>query len=271
MTSKNNWFTTNLGNRSKDNLYDFKAKMSPYEVSKGTFKQNCTRSVLEISNTYDKLYLCYSGGLDSEFVLKLFIDNKLPITPIIVSTPFNTRESVYAFKFCANNNIVPIVVDFSKNDIIDKMSLKSYDRGLFALLGGLPLVVCDIVNELGGHLITGYGDPFSVIPGVVNTKPVSTSLEFSEWDYYLDTYDSKHPSGFFTYDQGVLYSLTKELNYGLPLQEAKHELYQLEPRIKIFWDKEFYSIFRELIKGRNSFNYSYLMDKEELFNILTAT
>ena len=33
---------------------------------------------------------------------------------------------------------------------------------MFALLGGVPLLLNDYVKENDGHLVTGYGDPFDL-------------------------------------------------------------------------------------------------------------
>jgi hypothetical protein len=265
--TKHNWFTTTLPWRTAEHLNDFNPIIAPYEFTPGSFYENCDRLALELADKHDKLYLCYSGGIDSEFVLKVFNDLKLPITPLIMSTPFNTRESEYAFKFCENNSIKPEVVEYSKNDIIDQLNAKTCSKGLFSLLGGLPMIACDMVNQVGGKLLTGYGEPFTTLPGIQPMHRISTNLEFCEWDYYLDAYDSSHPSGFFTYDLAVMHSLISEISYDIPTQIAKYNIYRVEPRIKMFWDTEFYQVFREL-KNPNIKKYDHFIEKQVLLDSL---
>lgn len=256
MATKNNWFTTTLNNRSTDNLCDFDIQMEPYQFKPGNFNDEAIRVAHELVEKHEKLYVSYSGGLDSEFVLNTFLKEGLPITPILVDTPYNQFELQWAHNFCKEKNIKFEVLTFTKNEIIDRMKEKTIDRGLFALLGGLPLVVCDEVNKVNGKLITGYGDPFMLNFDFNNDKPVEKTLEFCEWDYYLDSYDFTHPSGFFTYDIGLFHALISQIGHILPSQEAKSKLYQLPYRIKMYWLEEFYALFREIklnVKVHNCF------------------
>lgn len=265
MATKNNWFTTNLKARSIENLCAFDISLNPYQFTKGDFYEMCNKQAIELYEQHDKLYLSYSGGLDSEFVLKVFKDLQLDITPVIVMTPYNEAESLDALKFCKERSIIPEIVNYTRNEIVDKLKEKSIDRGYYSLLGGLPLVVCDLVNQTGGKLLTGYGDPFSITPGLQPTHRISERLEMSEWDYYLDTYDTSHPSGFFTHSLEVFYSLINQINYDIPTQTAKYELYKLTPRMKLYWKPEFYAIFREM---KREFDYSYYIQKNKLFDQL---
>ena len=267
MASKNNWFTTNINKRTIDNLEDFEIKIAPYEFVDRGFYKNCELLAVELYEKYKNLHLCYSGGSDSEFVLKTFTDLGLSITPVIILTPYNHRESSYAFKYCKENNIKFEVLEYSSEDAIQKMKEKTLGKGLFSLLGGMPMMICDEVNKAGGKLLTGYGDPFSILPAVVPNHNISTTLEFSEWDYYLDAYDDSHPSGFFTYDLAVLYSLINEISYTEQISIAKCNLYKVEPRIKLFYDEELYKTFREM-KNEKINKYNYFIEKNTLFNVL---
>lgn len=267
MATENNWFTTNTSQRSNDNLLDFEININPYEFVDRGFTLNCSTLAHKLSAKFDKLYLCYSGGSDSEFVLKVFTDLGLPITPVIIITPYNSRESLYALKFCKDRNIKYEVLEYTSELVIEKMKEKTLDRGLFSLLGGMPMMICDEVNKVGGKLLTGYGDPFSILPKVSSQHSISSTLEFSEWDYYLDAYDTSHPSGFFTYDISVLYSLINEISYSSYISEAKCSLYKITPRIKMFYDEPLYQKFRE-IKNNNIFKYSHFIEKDVLLSIL---
>ncbi len=68
------------------------------------------------------LFLCYSGGLDSEYVLAVFKSLGMPITPIIMRTQYNDHETQYAFKYCDENSITPVVIDldYDKYDFVSK-------------------------------------------------------------------------------------------------------------------------------------------------------
>jgi hypothetical protein len=266
MATKNDWFTTSLKNRSPTNLCDFEIQMAPYDFNPDSFMNQAKRVAHELAEKHDKIYVCYSGGLDSEFVLKTFCDEGLPITPVLIDTPYNQMESEWAYNFCKEKGVKPEVLSFSKNDILDRLKEKTIDRNLFSLLGGLPLIVCDEVNKQSGKLITGYGDPFIVQSGNNMDETVKNKLQFCEWDYYLDDYDPTHPSGFFTYDIGLFFALICEIQMLLPLQQAKSKLYQLPNRIKMFWKKEFYETFHEM-KLNIETHYCF-MEKSDLISDL---
>jgi len=262
---KNDWLTTNLADRTANNLCDFTVKFNPHTFQKDTFLGNSIRVAKEVYEQYDNLYLTYSGGIDSEFVLNTFYQLELPITPIIILTPYNMIESQYAFKYCNERKIRYEVLSYTKEEILTKMYERTCKRGWFSILGGLPLIACDEVNKVGGKLLTGYGEPFATTENI-DSSPLGTNLELCEWDFYLDAYDSSHPSGFFTYDIGMFHSLMNGIEYGKPTQQAKYELYGLEPRPKMFWDEEFYEIFRAVKCDVKHFEY--FVEKKTLDELL---
>jgi hypothetical protein len=242
---KNNWLTTSLCERSENNLCDFTMTINPYPFKQDTFENNSNRVAKEICNMYDKVYIMYSGGLDSEHALKVFLENKLPVTPIIVVTPYNKRELVYAVKFCKQHNIKPEIVIYEKYELFEKIIKRTKPRGYYSLMSGINFEICDIVSNKGGKLVTGTGEPFSPIRSPNITEETDT-IEFCEWDFYIDQYDATHPSGFHTYDLELHYSMLTDVEYTGDMQKTKSQLYGLEYRQKIYWDSEFYKIFNAI-------------------------
>lgn len=259
---ENNWFTTNLYERSADNHIDFQIKFEPYEFVDRGFYKNCDILAQQLYDRYKNLYICYSGGMDSEFVLKVFVDLGIPITPVVVTTPYTSQECQYAFKYCNSRSIKYETMHLG-DECIQLMKEKSLDRGLFSLLGAIPLLVCDYVNQVGGKLITGYGEPFTTLPGIKSLNLMTDRMEFCEWDYYLDAYDNTHPSGFFTYSLPVFYSLVNEIDYNIPTQIAKCNLYKVKPRHKMFPEQKFYDIFKSMRDYRIK-KYNYFIQKHDL-------
>jgi hypothetical protein len=263
----NNWFTTNLSQRSSTNLCDFEIYINPYEFKPDTFNNNANRLAKKLYEEYDNLYLTYSGGIDSEFVLDTFYKLGLPITPIIMVTPYNMVESQYAFKYCNERKIRYEVLSYTKEKILTELYKKTYNRGWFAPLGGIPLIACDEVNKVGGKLLTGYGECFKSEKNDPDGQ-LSTLLDFCEWDYYLDEYDSSHPSGFFCYDLPLFHSMFTSISYEKSTQQAKYELYGLEPRPKMYWDDEFYYIAGQL--AHINYRPDYHIQKTELLELLDS-
>jgi hypothetical protein len=260
--TENNWFQTNLADR-KEGLCEFKVQINPYEFTTTNFMENSKRLAYKLINKHNKLYVAYSGGLDSEFVLKTFVENNLPITPVLISSPFNQIELKYALDFCDQLNVKPEIISFTCNEFIDQLHNKTHKRNMFALLGGLPLILADMID---GKLITGYGEPFWTVrhhERMVDCKDYP-NLEFCEWDFYLNCYDDTHPSGFFTYDISVFYSMIKEADYNLSFNNAKVKLYNLKPRPKMFWRQDFQNISWELNKEKHPGKFMDYVNKNEL-------
>jgi hypothetical protein len=242
---KNNWVTTSLCDRSEHNLCDFTMTINPYPFKQDTFKNNSIRVANEICNSHDNVYVMYSGGLDSEYVLSVFLENKLPVTPIMIVTPYNKMELTYAIKFYKKHNIKPEIVIYEKYEMFQKMIKWAKPRGYYSLMSALNLEICDIVSNKGGKLITGTGEPFTPIR--TNTITEQTNIiEFCEWEFYINEYDSTHPGGFYTYDLELHHSMLTDVQYTGDMQKSKSELYGLEYRRKIYWDREFYEIFNTL-------------------------
>lgn len=269
----NNWFSTNLKDR-RNGLCDFKITINPYKFKTKSFVENCNDAATEIANAYDNLYVCYSGGLDSEFVLNTFLNIKADVTPILVRTPYNQVELEYAIRFCKSKNVKYVVRDYDNKSFVIQLHEKTHKRNLHALLGGVPLLLNDYVKENAGYLVTGYGDPFDLSEATLHqmehypAATIANVLEFSEWDYYPEEYDDDNPNAFFTYNLPVFYSMITEINYDIPFQRAKAELYQLEHRMKMFYAHDFEIIASKLNNIYRPNVISCEIDKNELIKYL---
>lgn len=249
MPGHNNWFRTSLNNP----LENFKVEFKPYPFRLDTFYNNAVKTLKLINEKYDNLYLGLSGGLDSEFVMKIAMENDIKITPVIVISPFNTIERDYAIYFCKTNQIKFEIFNLDEKTFIEAMIKKIYNRNFHNYFNALNLCLADFVKSKGGVLLTGFGDPFEVLSYPTNMSEVIT---FAEWDFYLDYYDSDHPNCFFTYTPELLYSFINEIDYNLPLQEAKANLYKLNFRPKIDYSPVIVKkIFSSLPTINNNLHY----------------
>ena len=104
------------------------------------------------------LYLCYSGGLDSEYVLSVLLALKMKVKPVIMRTQYNSHETVYAFKFCKEKNLKPIVIDLDYNKFVESGQVleiaKSMKSAAWQLSSNMWLA-----SQLDGTVITGNDPP----------------------------------------------------------------------------------------------------------------
>jgi len=108
-----------------------------------------------------KFHILYSGGLDSEHCLSVFLSLGMDVTPVIVklNSDYNYHDIKYAFDFCKSKNIKPLIIDIDFDkfvesgqifDICTKMKSSAFGRAPIAYAAGL----------LDGTVISGDGEPY---------------------------------------------------------------------------------------------------------------
>lgn len=104
------------------------------------------------------LYLCYSGGLDSEYVLNVFLQLGMNIQPVIMRTQYNHPETKYAFKLCDEKNINPIVIDLDYDKFIE--SGKFIEIATQTKCAAYQYIAnMWLTSQIDGTVITGDSDP----------------------------------------------------------------------------------------------------------------
>lgn len=128
------------------------------------------------------LFLCYSGGLDSEYVLAVFKSLGMPITPVIMRTQYNHHETQYAFKYCDENSITPVVIDLDYDKFVESGEFlkiaTEYKIAAYQLPSNLWLT-----TQIDGTVITGDSDPHLFLHNdnkwyVDEIEPVYAQFEF---------------------------------------------------------------------------------------------
>jgi hypothetical protein len=81
----------------------------PFQTIQETFAAHLTGATHPVE-------VLYSGGMDSEFVLKVCLQNKTPVTAITMrlmfrGSPINVQDLYYAEKFCRENSVSHKIVD----------------------------------------------------------------------------------------------------------------------------------------------------------------
>lgn len=248
-----NWINHNLSKRSHGVYCDFKVSLIPTHVEYVSFLDACAVRAEQIYRDNRRIYIGFSGGIDSEFVLNVFLRAGIPVVPVIISTPFNTLEVQRAKKYCGINNIELRVIEISCSLLVKKLYYKTLDVGLYTLIGGVPSLVHDY---FGGVVVTGNQDPFD---------PVDPSkLEFCEYGHYefggavVNFFD----------DLPVIYSMIKEIDVSLHTSAAKAKLYNLPERSKVRYDTRLHIIDSRLRPAE--FKYKYEIKREEFLRVYTS-
>lgn len=182
MHTYKNWFNDNLNERINNHYLDYSVVLNLYQFQKLNFIDSCINTAKLIASTYDKqMYIGLSGGMDSEFICRIFLENKIDFIPIIATFYDNSLESNYAFRFCKKNKIEPMVIQISDKELID-LFYESVHKKLNGVgVNSLASLKCGkIVEKLNGVWIQSDhvygGDGFEKIN--------QSDFYSAEWDSY---------------------------------------------------------------------------------------
>lgn len=167
----------------------FRAEIDPPN-NKSTNYHIVTKSIVEeiYSTRQGKLYLMYSGGIDSEYILSIFLDLKINVTPVIVrlKPDYNDHDIKYAFDFCQSKKLNPLIVDIDFDLFVTSGKIldiaKEYHIAAYQFPGTFYAMA-----QLDGTIITGnHGPPHLFLEQSTNTwhveeiEPYHTVIKFFE-------------------------------------------------------------------------------------------
>jgi len=148
--------------------------------------RKAAEEIYELRN--GKLNILYSGGIDSEFALSVFLDMGIPITPVIIklNPNYNIHDLEYAIKFCQGKNIEPVIIDIDFDWFVESGLLLSiaketncniYHRSATAYAA----------KQLDGTVLLGDGEPY-----VKLQKDGTWNIEMYQHDYAVSNYFQLH-------------------------------------------------------------------------------
>jgi hypothetical protein len=143
------------------------------------YLEECNRvAELVYANKQGKLYMMYSGGVDSEFTLNVFLSLGMDITPVIIklNPGYNEHDVKYAFDFCRSKNLEPVIVDINFNDFVKSGQIREiadrYKIGTYQLSSTFH-----VLPQIDGTLVMGSHGPPHI------TKDETTSI------WHIDEYE----------------------------------------------------------------------------------
>lgn len=106
--------------------------------------------------------LLFSGGLDSEIVLRCYRELKIPINVFIFKyeNDYNYHDVRHALRICDELNVTPKVIDFNLKNFFEKDAYDIWKKGYFHKAGRLPHM--KMLDYLDNIPIMGDGDPYWV-------------------------------------------------------------------------------------------------------------
>lgn len=153
-----------------EGLFNFADKHEPYWVDFGraeyipdSFRSECLRTAKLIRESVDKpILVCFSGGIDSEVIVRSFQEQQIPIEVAIMKINYkgmlnvNSHDNQYAFDYARKNNIKINVFEFD---------IEKYVRNVYPVQASIygdyfgSLIHNEIIRSFPKyHCVLGGGD-----------------------------------------------------------------------------------------------------------------
>jgi hypothetical protein len=130
MLTHENWVTSNILERVNNPNVDFKVNLKLTKCHHLSFHAAANYTAKLIP--YEKKYVAFSGGADSEYVVRTFVRNNITFTPVIILIRgTNNFEILNALNVCKELNLTPVVLEFTEEQIF-----KVYISEIFKKLNG---------------------------------------------------------------------------------------------------------------------------------------
>jgi hypothetical protein len=244
MATHLDWFTSNLKDRGTG---DLRISVNPYPFRYLDFHDAADATAKLIADGHGKIFIAFSGGADSEYVVRTFHRNGIEASILIIETDGNRKELENADIVCQQLGITPIKIRMSDAEYLKEylqITKKISGRGLFSV----PTVVsANIARENGGVCVTGE----HVID--VDKKNDKVFFGVNDWDFYGECLiGDRYVIPFFIYTPQICYSMMKSIDQTQPLKLAKSILYDLP--CKEIYQYEFPDSFNRVFSYINRSN-----------------
>lgn len=200
----------------KKNLYNFDEQDQPLWVKFGSCKEPPKSFDVEMANAVKKIaaaatkpiYVAMSGGIDSELIARVMLQEKIPFTPLILKYENNANKMdiSYAFEFCKRHNLTPEVPTLDITDFFLKTIDTPYILGNCAHLMHMHLM--RHAASLGGMAVIGVGEQrYEKNNGTIS---VPVPLERIAVTHFMQAEQIEGVSAFYCYTPELMLSLLLE-------------------------------------------------------------
>jgi len=256
---KNNFYKTS-GTAST-----FQLQIEPVTRDVGSY---CDELILNAREIYDKksgkLYCMYSGGIDSELVMEVFLSLGMDITPVIVNLipDYNSHDMKWAYEYCNKRNLTPLIINIDLEKFITSGEIldiaKKSRTGFYQYLPTIKAAL-----SLDGEVLTGQDEPY--------ISPVNNTWYFIEkesWCAWANLYNDRHIQGtscFLSWSAETLLSFMLDPTIQDLGNNRLHGKQGTFSSRKYVYGKKFPMPVREKYTGWESIEQTDLINHENIF------
>jgi hypothetical protein len=154
-----------------------------FDTFPSSFKNHFVESQQAAEEIYSlkkgKFYVMYSGGLDSEFSLGVFLSLGIEVVPVIIklNPHYNDFDINYAFEFCKSKNLNPVVIDIDFDHFVKSGKMLALAKKYKAELYHRSATI-DAITKLDGTVVMGDNEPY-----------ISKDQQTNKWNFTLHEHD----------------------------------------------------------------------------------
>lgn len=177
--SKNNFIlSSGNGNNFTVNINSFPINFSNY------FIESCIAAEEIYSAKQGKFYILYSGGIDSEYALSVFLHLKMDVTPVIINLNpnYNNFDTVYAIDFCNKHNLKPLIINLDFNKFVKSGKFLEVSKICKSEIHHMAATAY-VAGTIDGTILLGAGEPYIKLK-----ENNEWNVEIYQYDYAIENY-----------------------------------------------------------------------------------
>jgi len=133
-----------------------------------------------------KLYVLYSGGVDSEYALSIFLSLGMDLTPVIINLnpEYNNFDTDYAIKFCNKHKINPLVVNLDFDQFVKSGKFLEVSKICRSEIFHRAATAY-VAGQLDGTILLGDGEPYIKKDSNNNWNIEIYEHDYAVWNYFI--------------------------------------------------------------------------------------
>jgi hypothetical protein len=133
-----------------------------------------------------KLYVLYSGGVDSEYALSIFLSLGMDLTPVIINLnpEYNNFDTDYAITFCNKHKINPLVVNLDFDQFVKSGKFLEVSKICRSEIFHRAATAY-VAGQLDGTILLGDGEPYIKKDSNNNWNIEIYEHDYAVWNYFI--------------------------------------------------------------------------------------
>lgn len=264
------WITTNIADRLKNSKCDFEVFINKTSFEKINFEKAADNVALSIAD--EKIFVGFSGGYDSEFIIRCLHKNKIPFTPVLIDLEGLEAERSYAHKVLRELKIEATILKLSTSDFLSLYYEKIYKTINGTAWPSAQYLACQYAHDNNGIFVDGghiLGDGDDLVS--------AQNFYLPEWDFYCHALFPKTKiCNFFIHTAQIAYATLAAIeDSDLTWADYKERVFKLRYRPKVRPQTSFSTNLKDLLKKLDKHRvYTprqkvYFGDKKTLMSLIS--